>query len=944
MPFAALNSRFGLQRLHSLSLKARVTLFTLGIFLLSVWSLALYAGHMLRQDMQRLLGEQQFSTVSLLATEMNQQVEERLAALKAVAGQISAAHMGHSAQLQTLLEQNFTLQAHFNAGVTVLRADGTVIADVPRGGGRLGANYAQSDVGVATLRQGRTTVGKPVIGRAQRAPIIVLSTAILDAQGQVVGALSGVINLDKPNFLDLVMQSRYGKSGGYLLIAPSYRLIVSATDKSRTMETLPAVGLNPVLDRFIQGFEGSDLLTNPLGQHVLASTKGIPAAGWYLASYLPAEEAFKPIREIQLRLFLATLLFTLVVAVLTSRMLKRQLAPMLAAARTMDALSATGQAPQPLPIARQDEIGTLIGGFNHLLQTLQLRETALRESEERHRTLVEWSPEAIIVHRAGTFIYVNPAAIALFGATSAQELIGKRVFDLIHPDFHPVVLARLLEHTSAGRAAPMIEEKYYKLDGTPMDLEVQSRPIVFDGMPAIHTALRDITARKAAQEKIESLAFFDPLTGLPNRRLLIDRLEQALAASARHHREGALLFIDLDNFKDLNDSLGHDMGDLLLQQVAQRLGAGMREGDTVARLGGDEFVVILEDLSPNPDEAAAQAEAVGEKILCLLARTYQLSGHEHHSTPSIGVTLFNDHVETVAELLRRADLAMYQAKASGRNTLRFFDPAMQARVSARSALEVDLHRGLAGEQFSLYYQGQISGERQLVGAEVLLRWNHPERGLVSPAEFIPVAEETGLILPLGKWVLETACRQLTVWAGQPDRAHLSISVNVSAKQLHQVDFVAEVLEVLARTGANPRRLKLELTESLLVAKVEEVIAKMVALKAAGVGFSLDDFGTGYSSLSYLKRLPLDQLKIDQGFVRNILHDANDAAIAKMVIALAGSLGLSVIAEGVETEAQRRFLAAQGCPTYQGYLFNRPQPIEAFEVFVGRCEAEQSESH
>jgi len=447
---------------------------------------------------------------------------------------------------------------------------------------------------------------------------------------------------------------------------------------------------------------------------------------------------------------------------------------------------------------------------------------------------------------------------------------------------------------------------------------------------ATHT---DITERKNAELQIRHLAFYDPLTQLPNRRLLADRLEQALIASTRSQREGALLFIDLDNFKTLNDTLGHHKGDLLLQEVARRVAGCLRECDTVARLGGDEFVVMLEDLSDHVVEAASQAEAVGEKILAAISQPFDLDGLEHRSSSSIGVTLFGMPHHSCDELMIRADLAMYQSKAAGRNTLRFFDPGMQAKVSARVGLESDLREGLKQGQLVLHYQPQLDASGHVTGVESLVRWQHPQRGMVSPAEFIPLAEETGLILPLGLWVLETACRQLVQWAPDPVRADLCIAVNVSAGEMHQADFVEQVQAVLARTGANPRRLKLELTESLLLKDIEDTIAKMHRLKALGVSFSLDDFGTGYSSLSYLKRLPLEQLKIDQSFVRDVLTDPNDAAIARTVVALAHSLGLSVIAEGVETRDQRDWLAQQGCNAYQGYLFSRPLPIAALEKFL-----------
>ena len=447
--------------------------------------------------------------------------------------------------------------------------------------------------------------------------------------------------------------------------------------------------------------------------------------------------------------------------------------------------------------------------------------------------------------------------------------------------------------------------------------------------------LSDITSRKASENEIKHLAYYDPLTSLPNRRLLLDRLGQALAASSRRQCGGALLFIDLDNFKVLNDTLGHNKGDLLLQQVARRLRDCVRESDSVARLGGDEFVVMLEDLSANAKDAASQAEAVAANILAELASPFKLAEYEHHCTASIGISIFADHCDTAEELLKRADLAMYDAKAAGRNTMRFFNPNMQAVISARAAMEADMHEALLKHQFVLYYQAQVTGEHHLIGAEALIRWTHPQRGMVGPTEFIALAEETGLILPLGKWVLETACTQLAAWSSRPEMANFTVAVNISARQFHQADFVNQVQMALASSGAAPNRLKLELTEGLLVSDVEDVIAKMLALKATGVSFSLDDFGTGYSSLSYLKKLPLDQLKIDQGFVRDILTDPDDAAIAKMVIALGVSLGLTVIAEGVEIEAQRDFLASLGCHLYQGYLFSRPLPLLEFEEFVTR---------
>jgi diguanylate cyclase (GGDEF)-like protein/PAS domain S-box-containing protein len=446
----------------------------------------------------------------------------------------------------------------------------------------------------------------------------------------------------------------------------------------------------------------------------------------------------------------------------------------------------------------------------------------------------------------------------------------------------------------------------------------------------------DITARKLAEDEINNLAFYDPLTRLPNRRLLLDRLQQAQVAAARNGQFGALMFIDLDNFKTLNDTLGHDQGDVLLQEAAHRLTFCVREGDTVARLGGDEFVVILESLSRLQNESADRAEQIGEKILTTLNQPYHFDAHEHHCSASIGLTMFGEHDDSSAELMKQADLAMYQAKGAGRNALRFFDPEMQATVNAHARLEKELRNAVREQCFVLHFQPQVDARGRATGAEALVRWQHPQRGLVAPDAFIPLAEKSGLILPLGAQVLDMACRQLAAWAESAETAQLTLAVNVSGQQLRQADFVDQVLAALARSGADPHRLKLELTESQLLTEIDDTIVKMTALRQRGIRFALDDFGTGYSSLAYLKRLPLETLKIDRTFVMDVLTDANDAAIARTVVALARSLGLDVLAEGVENEGQRRFLADNGCFRYQGYLFSRPLPAAAFAAYLQRA--------
>ena len=446
----------------------------------------------------------------------------------------------------------------------------------------------------------------------------------------------------------------------------------------------------------------------------------------------------------------------------------------------------------------------------------------------------------------------------------------------------------------------------------------------------IHT---DITEQKLTQNKIQELAYFDQLTGLPNRTLLQDRLRHAIAASSRSAKCGALILIDLDNFKDLNDAYGYNVGDLLLKQVAQRVRDSVRDGDTVARIGSDEFVVILENINEGIQDAVAETEAMGGKIIHALRQKYPLEIGDHTCTASLGVTIFVDQSTSVDDLLKRADIAMHQSKSAGRNTLRFFDPGMQAIVEKRSQLEQDLRAAVSGEQFVLHYQPQFGRDGRLVGAEVLVRWQHPTHGLVSPAQFIPFSEENGLIEPIGQWVLHNACRQLAIWNQRPQTRALVVAVNVSAVQFRNRDFVNQVVEALQSTGADPRYLKLELTESLLVTDVDVIIEKMIALRNFGVSFALDDFGTGYSSLSYLSRLPLDQLKIDRSFVDRIESSTESAAICAAIINLAHTLKLKVVAEGVETEAQHYFLnTVHRCDQFQGYLFSHPLPVGEFEVF------------
>ncbi len=554
------------------------------------------------------------------------------------------------------------------------------------------------------------------------------------------------------------------------------------------------------------------------------------------------------------------------------------------------------------------------------------------------RQVLETAPLRIFwKDNASRYLGCNRSFARDAGMQNPEDLVGKLDAELGWHAQAELYRADDLRVMHSGASQLNFEEPQTTPDGQQIWLRTSKVPLLGPQGESVGIlgVYDDITAQKRAQEQIHQLAHFDSLTGLPNRQLLKDGLQKAMAVSAHTHRHGALLLLDLDDFKTFNDTMGPDQGDQLLEEVARLLSKCMREEGMVARPGGDEFSILLEGLHVHSGDAAAQAELVAEKIRSALLTPFQLGAVQARITASIGIVLFKDTIATVDSLLKHADTAMYQAKSAGRNTIRFFDPKMQSDLEERMGLVSDLGQALAKNQLQLYFQKQVNTLGHTTGAEVLLRWAHPVRGLVSPAQFIPLAEETGAIVPIGLWVVHTACTQLKAWQSHPGLRDLTLAVNVSAKQFHQADFVDQVRRALVQTSAKPSHLKLELTESIVLEQVEDTIFKMRELKLLGISFSMDDFGTGYSSLQYLKLLPLDQLKIDQSFVRDITTDPNDAAIVQTIIAMTEALGLNVIAEGVETREQQAFLEQRGCHAFQGYFFGKPMPLAQFVADVCR---------
>ena len=918
------------------SIKTRLILLTLAAYLLGFWSLEFYATRALRAEMAELLGSQQLSTAAFVAAEINDNMRERISGLEAIADSITPEMLASPQSVQAYLDDRHLIQSHFNGGIFVMSKDGTAIADTPHVAGRIGTNYIDRKYAIGALRKNQSTIGIPLFGRALKSMIVTSAAPIRDREGAVIGALAGAIDLAKPNFLDSIVGNTYGKSGGYLVVSPETRMIVTASDKKRILELLPPAGVNPGIDRFINGAEGHQILFNPAGVETLVAVKKIPLTGWYVANTMPTSEVLAPIKALEDRIHAATWLLTLIVGLFMWWLLRRELAPLSKAAVTLKVLSDHPDDSTTLPVGRKDEVGALIAGFNRLLTSLRERQTTIAQNEANYRRLVENSPDIVYTFstkRGGIDFAGQVEKIFGYSADFLREH-PQLWNESIHPDDRALVGAAV-EDLRQGKPykieyrVRIANGEWRWLYDRSIDGQTSGDELIIQGLAM------DITDSKNATDRIAHLAYYEQLTGLPNRRLLIEKLQETLASTLKAQRFGALLYIDLDNFKIINDTLGHDIGDALLKQVAARIAECAGSTAFAASLGADDFAVIAYDLGDTPQAATDAARILGQSLLVTLRKVFKVGQYRCRETASIGIAVFGEPQDTSDELLKRVDLALYEAKASGRNALRVFDDQLAQTALEKAQLEDDLRVALEQGQFQLHFQPQFNADLTIVGAEALLRWQHPARGLVMPDLFIGMAEKTGLILPIGRWVLQTACAQLRRWADHPALRDVSLAVNISAPQLYQLDFVEETLAAIRKAGADPNRLKLEITESLLLESVEIAIARIKSLREQGVRFSLDDFGTGYSSLSYLSRLPLDQLKIDQSFVQGCSTDPGARMITRSIVTLGTNLGLGVIAEGVETQEQLSYLKECGCGLYQGYLLSKPLPTEEFLALVKR---------
>ncbi|MQY50247.1 bifunctional diguanylate cyclase/phosphodiesterase [Rhodocyclus gracilis] len=1053
------------------SLRLRITLTALAMLAAVSWSSAFLASHFLKTDIEKSLIAQQQSAASFVADDVQRELLKQQQLIAAGATRLVTSVYRSAPRAQRFLEERPALLGNFNRGLFVVDRDGKVIASLPEDLQRVGRNLGQrADVREA-LQDGKPHLSDALADGRDGARVLSVVYPIVDADGGVHGAFVGENDLEHPNFLDTLRGQHYGSTGGYLLIAPARGLVITATDPSRVMQPVPPPGRNVLHDRIMRGEEVAGVSVNSRGVEELVAARRVPALGWMLVAVLPTDEAFAPVREIRVALFVLAAALTLLAAALCWLLLRRELLPLADIALHLRAMSRAEIPRSALPQRSDDEIGEVAASVNALIVSVEAAEGALRGSDKLNRSILDSLSECVcVLDSDGVIVRVNDAwqrlgrESAWLGTASQHfaDSVGRDYFSLCpngllcasdesseraaltaianvlagrclserleylgvlclptgalveprwlemrvsrlddyegaviaHEDITPIKHVDELQtaaaafHTQEGIIITDVERRIMRVNGaftrmtgyaaeeaigqTPALLRSGKHDAEF--YRAMNESLRDsgfwqgeiwdrykngrivpqwmtitavlsaagevshfvaaffdISERKEAEAQVHALAFFDPLTGLPNRRLLHDRLAQALAASARSGRRGALMFLDLDHFKRLNDTQGHEVGDQLLVEVARRLEATVREGDTVARLGGDEFVVMLEGLADEPRQAAAQAEEIAGKLLATLARPFVLSNlpERYYCTCSIGVVLFLGHDASVDDLLRHADVAMYQAKAASRNAVRFFDPQMQQALEMRTQLESELGHGIATGELRLHYQLQVDAGGQSLGAEALVRWQHPQRGLLAPAAFIPLAEESGLIIPLGEWVLRETCRQLAIWAAMPEMRSLTLAVNVSRRQFRHADFVDTLRRTLHESGADPTKLRLELTEDILLEADEMVFARVREIRGLGVAFSLDDFGVGYSSLPCLHRMPLEQLKIDRSFVCRLGSDADALALVRMLVALGAGLGVPVIAEGVESEVQRRLLREAGCGAFQGYFFGVPTPADEF---------------
>lgn len=915
-------------------LKVKITAFTTVLFISAIWALAHDFDEEVRAEFQEVLAAQQFSTVEHIADSLEEAIQERLFVLSDTASLVDPMWLTQPAKLHRFLAEHKAQFRMFNAGRMFISAEGIGLADMPHLDEREAVNYAGSDFFRTVMATGKPAIGKPQRDFFLNEPTVVMGVPIKNGDGRVIAVLAGAVKILGNDLFGEAVSRRLRVGGDLHVVSPKHNLIVTSTDPALALHALPGGGTDVMLDRYREGFEGSGVGFNATGVEELSSAKQVPTTGWIVIAALPTDIAFKSAASIEKEIYIDAAIASVLIALLVWFFLHRQLTPLSRAAASLDAMTQRQTPLRPLEAEGSEEIRHLLESFNRLQARISNQKQLLRENAanlELSARVFENSGESIVITDANECILsVNRAFTEVTGYLP-EDVIGQTP-RLLSAGRHDSNFYQKMWQTleQDGHWQGEIWDKRKNGEIYPKWLRISAVKALDGHVTNYIGVFFDISERKQAEARIEFLAYHDTLTGLPNRLLAMDHLELAMAHANRLECKSALVFLDLDNFKSINDSFGHATGDLLLQAVADRLRQCTRTTDTVSRQGGDEFLLILTDVAGTDD-----ITAVTDKILDVLNITFDIEGKELSTSTSMGIAVYPDDGRDIETLLKHADTAMYHAKEAGRNTYRFFTEQMNIDAIEHHRIRIGLLRALERNEFVLHYQPQIDlASGAVIGVEALIRWNHPERGLLPPGVFIQIAEETGLIVQIGDWVLREACRQAASWrqAGLPE---LVVAVNISAMQFKRGDIEASIGAALEEAGLPAYCLELELTESILIQDTEKVLDTVQRLKSRGLLLSIDDFGTGYSSLAYLKRFNVDKLKIDRSFVADMAMNPSDAAMIRTIIQMARSLNLKTIAEGVEDEHQMAFLRLQYCDEAQGYHIARPMPADQFADFLAQ---------
>jgi diguanylate cyclase (GGDEF)-like protein/PAS domain S-box-containing protein len=907
------------------SLTLKIPLLVVVAFWLCIWALAYAISTALRTDLQEVLSDQQSSLLSHLAAQINEQLENRANLLTVLAEGIARqpALLRDPDALQVFLKEHPATYVPFSGGSVVFDRSGRAIADYPPNG-RRGLDYSDRDFFRAPIA-GEPIISRLVVGKTLKTPLFAIGVPVVDASGKTVAVLAGVTNLSVPNFLGKLIGKNVGRTGGYLIVSPSDRQIVMATRQHRIFETVD-LEREPMLQRFIGGYQGTDIGRNAEGIEELSTATVLPATGWILIASLPTSEAFAAIEHLEQRIYRVTALLSIAFALVVGWIVRRQLAPLRRAARQIAAMGSTASPRDTLPVGGADEIGQLFASFNRLQQRIAASSAEADRERAKFAAIFDLTPDPTAIARIadGQLLAVSRSFADYFGCP-ASELVGRSAYEdeLNHLWSAADGMAVLRQRLEANGSVIGMEAEVHRRGGQTSTVLLSGKLIEIDSEDCCIIELHDITEKKRENDRLEEIAHIDALTSLPNRRLLEDRMQLALAQSQRARTLMAVCYIDLDAFKPVNDTYGHECGDRLLVEVAERLKKTVRGGDTVARLGGDEFVVLLTGL-------AGEEECLGvlDRMIEVVAAPYRVHDeHQIHVSASIGVTIYPNDNADPETLLRHADHAMYAAKQAGKDRYHLFDARLEQSVEARHTMMKRIQTALAANELRLYYHPKVDCRRGVVvGFEALIRWENPLLGLLQPAEFVPLIEADELALAVGGWVIREALRQLSAWNKEGYR--LNLSINAFLHHLLHPDFFAQLSASLAEhADVSPAQFTIEIVENTPLKDMDAIHQVVEDCRRLGISFSLDDFGTAYSSLDYLRHLPAQEIKIDQSFVRNMLENAEDRAIVEAVIGLGKAFHRSIVAEGVETSAHVRSLMDLGCDLMQGYVFARPMPAD-----------------